>query len=68
MKKTTIKYELYYRTKTKDGTIESITGERFRTLEEAQKKAKALNMGLRYKDCNDTKCVIAKVTREYVEE
>ena len=68
MKKITIKYELYYRTKTKDGTIESITPHRFETLEKAQEKAKVLNMGLRYKDCNDTKCVIAKVTREYIEE
>lgn len=68
MKRITIKYELYYRTKTKDGTIESITPHRFKTLEEAQEKAKTLNMGLKYKGCDDTKCVIAKVTREYAEE
>lgn len=68
MKKITIKYELYCRTETKDGIFESITGHRFKTLEKAQEKAKALNWGLRYKDIDNTKYVIAKVTREYLEE
>ena len=65
---TTVKFELYCRTQTKEGIIESITPHRFKTLEKAKEKQKALNLGLRYKGVNDSKYIIAKVIREYIEE
>ena len=67
-KETTIKFELYCRTHTQEGFFESITPYRYKTLEKAQEKQKVLNRGLRYKGVNDSKYVIAKVIREYIEE
>ena len=65
---TTIKYELYFRTFTKEGKIETetITAERFKTLEKAQQKQKELNTKLIYKGYTDRMYVVAKVTREYI--
>lgn len=63
-----IRYELYCRTQTKEGFFESITPYRYKTLEKAKEKQKNLNFGLRYKDYNNTKYIIAKVTREYLED
>lgn len=67
---TTVKYELFFRTFTEDGKIEteSITGERFKTLEKAKEKLVILNRGLRYKGYTDRKYVLAKVIKEYIEE
>lgn len=66
-KETTIKFELYCRTHTQEGFFETITPYRYKTLEKAQEKQRQLNFGLRYKNYNNTKYVIAKVTREYFE-
>lgn len=65
---TRVKYELYFRTFTKEGKLEteSITPERFKTLEEAQEKLNQLNSRLKNKGYTDRKYVLAKVTREYL--
>ena len=65
-KEITIKFELYCRTHTQEGFFESITPYRYKTLEKAKEKQKALNLGLKYKGVNDSKYIIAKVTREYL--
>lgn len=64
MRNKKVKYELYFRS---NGT-ESITKYRFINELEAMRKAEILNKGLKLKDYTDRKYVVAKVTREYLNE
>lgn len=59
-----VTYELLFRS----GKMESITKYRFNILENAKRKCKELNQGLRYKGYTDRKYVIAKITKEYIKE